>query len=208
MPLRLDVKKIMSSTSDRVKCVDVHPTEPWICTALYSGHINIWNYINNTLIKTIEISDLPVRCVKFIPRKQWLICGSDDTQIRVYNYNTTERVKIFEAHVDYIRCLAIHPTLPYVLSSSDDMTIKMWNWDQNWACVQTFEGHNHYVMQVEFNPKDTNTFASASLDRSIKIWGINSAAAHYTLEGHERGVNCLSYFSGADDATLYLYTYR
>jgi len=31
-----------------------------------------------------------------------------------------------------------------------------------------FEGHTHYVMQVEFNPKDTATFASASLDRSVK----------------------------------------
>jgi hypothetical protein len=28
------------------------------------------------------------------------------------------------------------------------------------------------VMQVKFNPKDTNTFASASLDQSIKVWGL------------------------------------
>ncbi|KAL4586449.1 hypothetical protein LXL04_011085 [Taraxacum kok-saghyz] len=34
--------------------------------------------------------------------------------------------------------------------------------------VQIFEGHSHYVMQVTINPKDTNTFASASLDRTIK----------------------------------------
>ena len=34
---------------------------------------------------------------------------------------------------------------------------------------QTFEGHAHYVMMVKFNLKDTNTFASASLDRTIKV---------------------------------------
>jgi len=28
-------------------------------------------------------------------------------------------------------------------------------------------------MQVVFNPKDTNTFASASLDRTIKVNSIN-----------------------------------
>jgi hypothetical protein len=22
------------------------------------------------------------------------------------------------------------------------------DWDKGWACVQVFEGHNHYVMQV------------------------------------------------------------
>ena len=65
---------------------------------------------------------------------------------------------------------AVHPTLPYVLSSSDDMLIKLWDWEKGWICTQIFEGHSHYVMQVTFNPKDTNTFASASLDRTIKVY--------------------------------------
>jgi WD40 repeat protein len=38
--------------------------------------------------------------------------------------------------------------LPYILTSSDDMLIKLWDWDKGWACVQVFEGHSHYVMQV------------------------------------------------------------
>lgn len=50
-------------------------------------------------------------------------------------------------------------------------------------------------MMVVFNPKgaaslgvlewpaDTNTFASASLDTTVKIWGLGSATAHFTLEG-------------------------
>ena len=48
------------------------------------------------------------------------------------------------------------------------MTIKLWNWDKAWACQQVFEGHTHYVMQIIVNPKDNNTFASASLDRTGK----------------------------------------
>ena len=34
---------------------------------------------------------------------------------------------------------------------------------------QVFEGHTHYVMQIIINPKDNNQFASASLDRTIKV---------------------------------------
>ena len=111
-----------------------------------------------------------VRSAKFIARKQWVVAGADDMFIRVYNYNTMDKVKVFEAHTDYIRCVAVHPTLPYVLSSSDDMLIKLWDWEKGWICTQIFEGHSHYVMQVTFNPKDTNTFASASLDRTIKVY--------------------------------------
>jgi WD40 repeat protein len=46
---------------------------------------------------------------------------------------------------------------------------------QGWNCTQIFEGHSHYVMQVIFNPKDANTFASASLDRTVKVcYGLRS----------------------------------
>ncbi|VFQ87388.1 unnamed protein product [Cuscuta campestris] len=122
--------------------------------------------------------------------------------IRVYNYNTMDKVKVFEAHTDYIRCVAVHPTLPYVLSSSDDMLIKLWDWEKGWACTQIFEGHSHYVMQVTFNPKDTNTFASASLDRTIKIWNLGSPDPNFTLDAHLKGVNCVDYFTGGDKPYL------
>lgn len=49
------------------------------------------------------------------------------------------------------------------------MLIKLWDWDQKWSCTQVFEGHTHYVMEVVFNPKDNNQFASASLDRTLKV---------------------------------------
>ncbi|AQL04344.1 Coatomer subunit beta'-3 [Zea mays] len=167
-------------------------------SSLYSGSVCIWNYQTQTMVKSFEVSELPVRSAKFIAQKQWVVAGADDMFIRVYNYNTMDKVKLFEAHTDYIRCVAVHPTLPYVLSSSDDMLIKLWDWDKGWMCTQIFEGHSHYVMQVTFNPKDTNTFASASLDRTVKIWSLGSPDPNFTLDGHSKGVNCVDYFTGGD----------
>jgi len=104
-------------------------------------------------------------------------------------------------------------------------------------------------MQIAINPKDTNTFASASLDRTIKVcatarrraarcrracstraaclhpdvvlvaqvWSITSGACMYTLEGHDKGVNCLDYYpggekpylvSGADDKAVKVWDYQ
>uniref|UniRef100_A0A0E0G2U9 Coatomer subunit beta' n=1 Tax=Oryza nivara TaxID=4536 RepID=A0A0E0G2U9_ORYNI len=151
-----------------------------------------------TMVKSFEVTELPVRSSKFIARKQWIVAGADDMFIRVYNYNTMDKVKVFEAHTDYIRCVAVHPTQPFVLSSSDDMLIKLWDWDKGWMCTQIFEGHSHYVMQVTFNPKDTNTFASASLDRTVKVWSLGSPDPNFTLDGHSKGVNCVDYFTGGD----------
>eukprot|EP00878_Enallax_costatus_P025093 GHUV01026814.1.p1 GENE.GHUV01026814.1~~GHUV01026814.1.p1 ORF type:complete len:321 (+),score=98.35 GHUV01026814.1:95-1057(+) len=198
MPLRLDVKKQLVQRTDRIKGVDLHPTEPWLLANLYNGNLYLWNYNDSTLVKSFEVTELPVRAAKFIARKQWVVCGADDMQLRVYNYNTMDKIKQFEAHTDYIRSIAVHPVLPYVLTSSDDMLIKLWDWDKGWACCQVFEGHSHYVMQVVFNPKDTNTFASASLDRTVKVWSLGQPMPNFTLEGHEKGVNCVDYFTGGD----------
>lgn len=198
MPLRLDVKRMLTSRSERVKSSDLHPSLPWALFSLYNGQVTLWNYESQQLVKTFEICDLPVRTARFVERKSWIVTGSDDMKIRVFNYNTMEKVHEFDAHSDYIRSVAIHPTQPYILSSSDDMLIKLWNWEKNWTCIQVFEGHNHYVMQVVINPKDNNTFASASLDKTVKVWQLGSTVPNFTLDGHEKGVNCVDYYPGGD----------
>ncbi|XP_073249893.1 coatomer subunit beta'-like isoform X4 [Porites lutea] len=217
MPLRLDVKRKLSARSDRVKCVDVHPTEQWMLASLYNGNVHVWNYESQALVKTFEVTDLPVRTAKFVPRKNWIVTGSDDMMLRVFNYNTLERVHGFEAHSDYLRSIAVHPSQPYILTSSDDMLIKLWDWEKKWLCSQIFEGHTHYVMQIVINPKDNNQFASASLDRTIKVWQLGSTTPNFTLEGHEKGVNCVDYFhggekpyliSGADDRLVKIWDYQ
>uniref|UniRef100_A0A4W3JBD5 Coatomer subunit beta' n=1 Tax=Callorhinchus milii TaxID=7868 RepID=A0A4W3JBD5_CALMI len=200
--LTLDIKRKLTARSDRVKSVDLHPTEPWMLASLYNGSVCVWNHETQTLVKTFEVCDLPVRASKFVARKNWVITGADDMQIRVFNYNTLERVHMFEAHSDYIRCIAVHPTQPYILTSSDDMLIKLWDWEKKWSCTQIFEGHTHYVMQIVINPKDNNQFASASLDRTIKVWQLGSSSPNFTLEGHEKGVNCIDYYSGGDKPYL------
>ncbi|CAM9451953.1 unnamed protein product, partial [Phaeothamnion confervicola] len=84
-------------------------------------------------------------------------------------------------------------------------------------CWQVFEGHAHYVMMVKFNTKDSNTFASASLDRSVKVWGLGAPTPHFSLDGHDRGVNCVDYYpggdrpyllSGADDKLVKIWDYQ
>ncbi|KAF1393718.1 hypothetical protein PFLUV_G00018940 [Perca fluviatilis] len=202
MPLRLDIKRKLTARSDRVKSADLHPTEPWMVASLYSGTVVVWNHETQMMVKTFELCDLPVRVAKFVARKHWVIAGADDMQIRVFNYNTLERVHMFEAHSDYIRCIVVHPTQPYILTSSDDMLIKLWDWDRKWLCGQVFEGHTHYVMQIVINPKDNNQFASASLDRTVKVWQLGSKTPNFTLEGHEKGVNCIDYYSGGDKPYL------
>lgn len=201
--MRLDVKRQLFARSERVKGIDIHPTEPWILTTLYNGSAYIWSFATGQVVKTFELCDVPVRAGRWIARKSWIVCGSDDFQLRVYNYHTSEKITSFEAHPDYIRAIAVHPTLPFVLTASDDMTIRLWDWEKSWKCVQTFEGHSHYVMGLAINPKDTNTFASACLDRTVKIWSLGTSTANSTIEAHEtKGVNYVDFYPQSDKPYL------
>jgi coatomer subunit beta' len=69
------------------------------------------------------------------------------------------------------RCIAVHPTLPVFLTSSDDTLIKLWDWDKGFMCVQQFEGHSHFVMQVGWHSREA---AALFMNMSRLLYLINS----------------------------------
>jgi WD40 repeat protein len=53
---------------------------------------------------------------------------------------------------------------------------------------QLFHGHTYYIMNIAINPKVTNTFATAYLDRTVKVWSILNPIPDYRFDAHEKAV--------------------
>jgi WD40 repeat protein len=65
--------------------------------------------------------------------------------------------------------------------------------DSEWnACLQTLEGHSDSVTSVAFS-RDSKHLASASYDKTVKIWDANTGACLQTLEGHSRWVRSVAF---------------
>jgi len=74
------------------------------------------------------------------------------------------------------------------------------------------EGHTGAVGSLAANPADPNLLASASGDRSVRIWDLQTQQSVRSLTGHSNGVNCVAYSpdgrliaSGSSDLSIKLW---
>ncbi|ELT95580.1 hypothetical protein CAPTEDRAFT_156336 [Capitella teleta] len=182
----------------------------------------------------------PVRGICFHNQQPLFVSGGDDYKIKVWNYKQRRCLFTLLGHLDYIRTTFFHHEYPWILSSSDDQTIRVWNWQAR-QCVCVLTGHSHYVMCAQFHPSE-DLVVSASLDQTVRVWdisglrkknvapgpggmddhmktgastelfGTSDATVKHVLEGHDRGVNWVSFhptlpliISGADDRQVKLW---
>ncbi|KAJ5801029.1 uncharacterized protein N7518_003097 [Penicillium psychrosexuale] len=211
------------SKSSRAKGIAFHPKRPWILVSLHSSTIQLWDYRMGTLIDRFEEHDGPVRGVDFHPTQPLFVSGGDDYKIKVWNYQTRRCLFTLNGHLDYVRTVFFHPELPWILSASDDQTIRIWNWqNRSLICTMTGHNHyvmcaqfhptedliasasldqSVRIWDISGLRKKHSAPTSVSFEDQMAranpnqadMFGNTDAIVKFVLEGHDRGVNWVSF---------------
>ena len=144
----------------------------------------------------------------------WIATGAKDNTARLWRANPAGRftcMAVCSGHAESLGAVALPkikpvkdsvPEIgamdrppPFLISGSQDLTIKCWDTlrsERKGGALSpqaryTRKAHDKDINALDIN-HDATLFASASQDRTVKLWSVEGGEAQGVLRGHRRGV--------------------
>lgn len=150
---------------------------------------------------TLQSHRQPISCLAFHPLFSSLASGSEDCTIKIWDYELGELEQTLKSHTKPVLDVDFGGPRGNTLlaSCSSDLTVKLWDPSEEYKNIRTLPGHDHSVSSVRFIPSGAagaplsgNLLASASRDRTIRIWDVTTGYCLRTLRGHGDWVRSIS----------------
>ena len=162
--------------------------------------IRIWNAANRRQVALLKGHTDEVMCVRLSPDGTRFATASEDGTVRIWNTTSQicEQVLRQENTISQNRSIAFGAS--GILATANGENVLLWNWKQG-TLSRTLKGHTDRVMDVTF-AEDGVTLASASADRTIRIWNIKDPdRPPDVLIGHDAVVSAIA-FQGAGERSV------
>jgi len=184
-----------------IRGIDFHQDQPLFVSGGDDYKIKVWNYKQKKCIFTLLGHLDYIRTTFFHHEHPWIISCSDDQTIRIWNWQSRNCISVLTGHNHYVMCAQFHPTEDYIVSASLDQTVRVWD----------IGGLRKKFCQPgggQSKTEDTTPKAPSQMD----LFGQADAVVKHVLEGHDRGVNWVSFHptmplivSAADDRQVKLW---
>lgn len=172
--------------------------------------VKVWRIKDGVLCRTLEghahwVNTLALS-TDYILRTEAVF----STQDKVNASDKAVLQKLARCHYDAV----LKNTGERLVSGSDDFTLFLWDPENSKKPVDRMTGHQQLINYVQFSP-DTRIIASASFDKSIKLWDGYTGKFITSLRGHVQAVYMIAWssdsrllVSGSADSTLKVWSMK
>ncbi|KAI5256812.1 WD40 repeat-like protein [Aureobasidium subglaciale] len=218
------------------ECVyTIQHSRDWLVSGSRDKTIAIWDLETQRRVRILSgAHEASVLCLQFDerPEQDIVVSGGSDSFVVIWRFSTGRIIrKMDEAHSESVLNLRFDDDL--LITCSKDKTIKIWNRrevfaDSNvvpavarrqlemenpmnpikeYTLLLELLGHNAAVNAIQMHK---GQIVSASGDRTIKAWDINTGTCTRTFTGHTKGIACVQYdgrriVSGSSDNTVRIF---
>ncbi|TIA91616.1 hypothetical protein E3P99_01022 [Wallemia hederae] len=173
--------------------------------------IKLWDALGDySNIKTLYGHDHSVSCVRFLSNNTTLVSSGRDQSIKFWDVSTGYCTRTINPHSDWIRTVLPSDDSTVLATASSDQTASIIDMSSG-NTLGELRGHEHVIECVAWAPitsyphirqliSETNTsgdntpnkyVATASRDKSIKIWDTTTYQCIHTLNGHDNWVKSI-----------------
>lgn len=178
------------------------------------GLLTRWSAADGRSLESIQLSSKSLRCIDFSPPRNELAVGSSDHGIYLLDADTLAlKSHLPQAHENSVFALRYVPGADLLLSGGRDAHLRVWELGAQLKSALTLPAHWYTINEIVFHPQ-AHLFATASRDKTIKLWDASSFQLIKVLEpvrdkGHVNSVNTLLWsnyrdmlVSAGDDRSL------
>lgn len=187
---------------------DESPEEDIIISGSSDSNVIVWQFSTGKQIKTIfRAHQEAILNLRF--NRKYLVTCSKDKLIKVWNRVelTTNMPEYPFASKHLFKHNRIIPIPGQPIGAMMQIQDPIYAPISPWSTIQILYGHVAAVNAIQLHGDE---IASASGDRVIKIWNINTGNCEKTMIGHSKGIACIQYdgktvVSGSSDYSIRIF---
>lgn len=220
----IDSLRHPSETSIRV--CKFSPNSSYLATGSEDDTLAIWDVLTRTILRTIRGHEASVTACSFTPDNNFIISGSTNGDLRLWDVRRGDSMHLAyesEGHDLGVMGCEFSPSVSQINANSgnkqyllatcgNDDVVRLFNVtvgkNNKIVLASGLSGHQASVMCCRFSPNG-KLLASASGDKTVIVWNVETRTILLKLLGHERYVTscafspCNNYIaSGSNDKTV------
>jgi U3 small nucleolar RNA-associated protein 13 len=222
-------ERLFGQHDEILDCTFVGPSDLHLAIAPNESEIRILD-IRTSACEVLSGHRDTVLCLDKDASGEWLVSGAKDHEARLWKLDFSDNshptfscFALLKGHTSAVSAVALPRnvvgTPAFIITASDDRFVKYWDLATGRTTtpftprsLYTQKAHEKDINAIDVSPDD-RLFATASQDRSIKLFNVKDGQVIATLKGHKRSVFSVKFSpkegvlaSGSFDNTIKLWS--